>query len=445
MELLEKFRSSMAKLETKKKKFTGLDVLVEMIFCCGFRRNEVDKITVGYLKSKNIKDRVSLCWNSIDRHLQYLKQSAGNNFKDDLPLFSEYCGEKGQRKFYRHLSKISFSMDGGKISYDELVRRGMEYFWSNSNINDLKKRKEWISQQFDRSEQTIENILHLNPDRKKTISKNYGTYQHEFLYNLIERKQYNDINNLKRDIWKMLFYTANRRYDKDDKTKEEFTDEALQAVNTILLNDSSPRKQLDFLKLPFNDREIKDVLIEIESRLPELQSKKIEDIENEFPVKNGNDKMLGNESTSFPYDLYRPEINSDYHNSLVLHDDNSLDQMEIEGNFLDSKAENILDALDKRMDKLNKLNITKTITLHKNIFTSINPDIIVESSVLYINLKTNTKFEYLSNVETQKLKNRIFKSISLKREQKDFIDKNFSNFNKEIKMLIKEKYPDFPL
>jgi len=355
MKLLEKFRGSMAKLETPKRKFTGLDVLVEMIFCCGFRRNEVGDITVGYLKSKNIEDRVSLCRNSIDRHLQYLKQSAGNNFKDDLPLFSEYCGEKGQKKFFRHLSKISSSMDVGKISYDELVRKGMEYFWSNSNISDLKKRKEWISQQFDRSERTIENILHLNPDRKITVSKNYGTYQHELLYDLIECKQYNDINDLKRDIWKMLFYTANRRYDKDDKTKEEFIDEALQAVKSILLNDNSSRKQLDFLKLPFNDREIKDVLIEIESRLPELQSKKIEDIENEFLVKDGNDKMLGNESMSFLHDSYLPDINSNHHNSLVLHDDNSLDQGEIEGNFLDSKAENILDAVDERMVKL-KLN-----------------------------------------------------------------------------------------
>jgi len=40
---------------------------------------------------------------------------------------------------------------------------------------------------------------------------------------------------------------------------------------------------------------------------------------------------------------------------------------------------------------------------------------------------------------------RYFKSITLKANQKEFIEQNFKNFNKEIKELIREKYPEFPL
>lgn len=100
---------------------------------------------------------------------------------------------------------------------------------------------------------------------------------------------------------------------------------------------------------------------------------------------------------------------------------------------------------NKRMNYLNNLNITKKITLHKGIFHSINPNVSVESSIIYINIKTNKQYEFLTNKNTVKQTKRVFKSIPLRQDQKEFIDNNIHNFSKEIKLLMKEKYPDFPI
>ncbi len=94
---------------------------------------------------------------------------------------------------------------------------------------------------------------------------------------------------------------------------------------------------------------------------------------------------------------------------------------------------------NKRMRKLNELNITKKIVLHKNLFENIS----IESVILYFNIKMKKQFEYLEN--KKKEKNKYFKSIALRKDQYDFIKKNIKNFSYEIKQLLKEKYKDFPI
>jgi len=107
----------------------------------------------------------------------------------------------------------------------------------------------------------------------------------------------------------------------------------------------------------------------------------------------------------------------------------------------------LLSSSNKRITALQEMNITKTITLHGKIFRTKDNYISVESSVLYFNIKTSQSIEFLQSKTplTPLTKNRHFKSITLKANQKEFIEQNFKNFNKEIKELIREKFPEFPL
>ena len=107
----------------------------------------------------------------------------------------------------------------------------------------------------------------------------------------------------------------------------------------------------------------------------------------------------------------------------------------------------LLSSSDKRITALQQMNITKTITLHGRVFKTDSNNISVESSVLYFNIKTRKSIEFLESKKpsTSVLKSRHFKSITLKANQKEFIEQNFKNFNKEIKEIIREKYPLFPL
>jgi hypothetical protein len=107
----------------------------------------------------------------------------------------------------------------------------------------------------------------------------------------------------------------------------------------------------------------------------------------------------------------------------------------------------LLSSSNKRISKLNEWNITKTITMHGKIFRTKDNYISVESSILYFNIKSQKQVEFLESKKpsTSSTKNRHFKSITLKANQKEFIEQNFNNFNKEIKELIRDKYPLFPL
>jgi predicted RNA methylase len=100
----------------------------------------------------------------------------------------------------------------------------------------------------------------------------------------------------------------------------------------------------------------------------------------------------------------------------------------------------------KRMDDLNKLNITKITYIHKNIFNLENENIIVEASAVYINIKTHKKHTFLSfdKNKVKVKKKRIYKSITLTEEQDLFLKNNVNNFNKYIKELISKDFKDFP-
>ena len=106
----------------------------------------------------------------------------------------------------------------------------------------------------------------------------------------------------------------------------------------------------------------------------------------------------------------------------------------------------LLSSSNKRIIELNQMNITKTITLHGKIYQTAENCVSVESSILYFNIKTSKSIEFLESKKNSPLtKHRHFKSITLKANQKEFIEQNFKNFNREIKELIREKYPEFPL
>lgn len=93
----------------------------------------------------------------------------------------------------------------------------------------------------------------------------------------------------------------------------------------------------------------------------------------------------------------------------------------------------------KRMENLRGYNLTKTITLHKNIFKPNS----VESSVLYFNIKVKKPFDFVSDKKPEKIMKT--KTVALTQEQIKFINKNIDNFSGEVKALILSKYKDFPM
>jgi len=95
---------------------------------------------------------------------------------------------------------------------------------------------------------------------------------------------------------------------------------------------------------------------------------------------------------------------------------------------------------NKRMKYLNDLNLTKIITLHKNVFFPIN----VESSVLFFNIKTKKSQEFFYIEKKKKKETQKFKSISLTQNQFNYIKKLDVDFTNLVKSMIKEKYKDFP-
>ena len=94
----------------------------------------------------------------------------------------------------------------------------------------------------------------------------------------------------------------------------------------------------------------------------------------------------------------------------------------------------------KRMEYLKKLNLTKNTIIHKDVF----PDVKIECNILYFNIKTKTKHNFLGPEKKEK-KKRYFKSIALTEEQYKFIKNNIPNFNKYIKSLLKKEFKEFPL
>ena len=101
----------------------------------------------------------------------------------------------------------------------------------------------------------------------------------------------------------------------------------------------------------------------------------------------------------------------------------------------------ITDNSKRRMIKFQNYNITKQIQLEKNIFD----DVLIHSKILFFNIifKDKKPLEYLDKRVEKTFQKK--KSVAFNKEQIVYINNNIDNFSKEIKLLIKGKYPDFPL
>ena len=271
IEFIEEFRNEIIN-QKNAKIFTGLDVLVEMIFCCGFRRGEIGKITVGYLKGEGIKKRISLCQETVDSYLKLLKQEKDDDFNDDLQLFPGYSGKSGEKKFNRHFSTITSRVCGQGYSYSNLIADGMEYFWKRIDINDRHEKIEWISEQYDRTLQTIENTLHLCRDRKQPESKSCGYYQGK-LISKFENHAYRHLKELFMDILRYNFYTVHRRYGSEADYPKEVVTENLRVPGKILLNRVG--------QIKFNADEIAEILNLVHDiYLPEIENSTLKDLKD---------------------------------------------------------------------------------------------------------------------------------------------------------------------
>ena len=272
IEFIEEFRKEIEKQKTSRKKFTGLDVLVEMIFCCGFQRNKIGEITVGYLKEEGIKKRISLCQETVDSYLKLLKQEKGDDFNDGLQLFPGYSGESGEKKFNRDFQTITSRVCGQGYSYSNLIADGMEYFWKRIDINDRDEKIEWFSEQYGRTSQTIKKTLHLCPDRKQPESKSCGYYQWE-LISKFEKHAYRHLKELFMDILRYNFYTVHRRYGSEADYPKEFVTANLRVPGKILLNRVG--------QIKFNADEIAEILNLVNDvYLPEIKNSTLKDLKS---------------------------------------------------------------------------------------------------------------------------------------------------------------------
>jgi len=101
----------------------------------------------------------------------------------------------------------------------------------------------------------------------------------------------------------------------------------------------------------------------------------------------------------------------------------------------------ITDNSKRRIVKFQNFNITKQIQLEKNIFSNV----LIHSKILFFNILFRDKkpLEYLHTQIKQTFQKK--KSVAFNKEQITYINKNISNFSKEVKELIKVRYEDFPL
>lgn len=67
----------------------------------------------------------------------------------------------------------------------------------------------------------------------------------------------------------------------------------------------------------------------------------------------------------------------------------------------------------------------------------------VESSALFFNIKTKKSFEFFDYKPPKVIQKT--KTVAFTREQVDFVNDNIKNFSGDMKEMIKERYPDFPL
>jgi hypothetical protein len=91
-------------------------------------------------------------------------------------------------------------------------------------------------------------------------------------------------------------------------------------------------------------------------------------------------------------------------------------------------------------------NITKKVTLHKNIFnTTDNNSISVESNILFFNLKTKKPIDFLDYKEDKKAQPRKMKALVFNKAQAEYIEKlKIKNFNDYVKSLFRKEFSDFP-
>lgn len=97
---------------------------------------------------------------------------------------------------------------------------------------------------------------------------------------------------------------------------------------------------------------------------------------------------------------------------------------------------------NKRIKYLNGANITKITTLHHKTFSACGVD--VDADILYFNIKQKVSVDFL-DAQKEEAKKQRFKSVAFSDAQMLYVKENIDNFSGEMKKMIAEKYPDFPI
>ena len=118
-------RGELDRLKREGKEFPGLYEFLALIFYCGFTINELTSMSIGNVTSPGHRKWSPFCQKAIDGYLEEMKSRLGHIPKPYYPLFPEYYGSRGRRKFNRHFGR--FEENYFELTHAAIRNEGLFY------------------------------------------------------------------------------------------------------------------------------------------------------------------------------------------------------------------------------------------------------------------------------------------------------------------------------
>jgi len=242
--------------------YPGLYEMVILIFYCGFPRQELVGLTIGDIFRNGMEERVSKCPDIIGC-LSELRKNYGS-LRKDTPLFPRYFPNK-EKKFYDDFKKVCICVVGRPIRLAEIKHAGMRAFFlkldsiKEKALNEKRKeinekRKEimpvvehrelnnFFESRLESLDQTLREYKSSPFLKYKDVASQYGYNDARHVAKIMRgwKKQYYtnqdrlymalndleslcnqfDVNQLEKQVWKILYYVYHRDRKKGDKPQE---------------------------------------------------------------------------------------------------------------------------------------------------------------------------------------------------------------------------------
>lgn len=147
-DFLEYVRGELDKLKKGGREFPGLYEFLSLIFYCGFKINELTMMSIADVASANHRKWSSSCQEAIDKYLEEMTSRLKSIPDPDSPLFPEYYGENGRRKFNRHFGLFEedfYDLNHAAIRIEGLLHTENELLGHSRNDENTLKLAEWYN------------------------------------------------------------------------------------------------------------------------------------------------------------------------------------------------------------------------------------------------------------------------------------------------------------